>query len=213
VCVVRFDLFCVSLTIYTIVLVTDAHAVKNKLVHTPEPVDESALAALNAALNAHLTGFCVNEIDDEMIRVIRVAAGPGAVYLDDVVEFIGETCGSSQNREVYLTGTSHILSHPEYRDSLKARRLIEYLSDGHELTRLPEPDPENPLQIIIGPENVAEQPRDASVVMASYSFGGNVRGLIGVVGPTRMDYPMVLSRLSYFADRLNKLLGEGIPEE
>ena len=44
------------------------------------------------------------------------------------------------------------------------------------------------MQILIGPENVNEALKDASVVVASYDIGENMRGLIGVVGPTRMDY-------------------------
>ena len=50
--------------------------------------------------------------------------------------------------------------------------------------------------------------RDASVVVASYDIGDNMRGLIGVVGPTRMDYAAVAARLSYFAESLTKMFGK-----
>ena len=43
-------------------------------------------------------------------------------------------------------------------------------------------------QILIGPENVAEELKDTSVVLASYDIGDGMKGVIGVVGPTRMDY-------------------------
>ena len=56
---------------------------------------------------------------------------------------------------------------------------------------------------------VAEELRDSSVVLATYDAGENMRGLIGVVGPTRMDYSKVAAKLSFIAAGLSKLLGGG----
>ena len=75
-------------------------------------------------------------------------------------------------------------------------------------TVLPVLDTNTPMQILIGPENVNEALKDASVVVASYDIGDNMRGLIGVVGPTRMDYAAVSARLSYFAESLTKMFGK-----
>ena len=69
------------------------------------------------------------------------------------------------------------------------------------------------MKILIGPENVDAALKDTSVVVASYDIGDNMRGLVGVVGPTRMDYATVAARLSYFADGLTRMFGkqEGLP--
>ena len=61
---------------------------------------------------------------------------------------------------------------------------------------------------LIGPENVSEALQDTSVVVASYDIGNDMRGLIGVVGPTRMDYGTVAARLSGFAEGLTRLFGK-----
>ena len=58
------------------------------------------------------------------------------------------------------------------------------------------------------PENLSEALRDSSVVVASYDIGDNMRGLVGVVGPTRMDYATVAARLSYFAESLGRMFGK-----
>ena len=73
-------------------------------------------------------------------------------------------------------------------------------------------------RILIGPENVADELKDTSVVLASYDIGDGLRGVIGVVGPTRMDYAKVAAKLSYVADGLSKLFGQtelppAIPEK
>ena len=79
---------------------------------------------------------------------------------------------------------------------------------------LPELAPgQDGLRVTIGPENLAEELKDSSVVMASYDAGGGMRGYIGVVGPTRMDYSSVAAKLSYIAAGLSRLLaGPDAPE-
>ena len=99
---------------------------------------------------------------------------------------------------------------PGCRDPDKAHRLMSYLSGGGHI--LPEgghfPD-SNEVRVLIGPENVAEELKDSSVVIASYDAGDNTRGLIGVVGPTRMDYSAVAAKLRFLADGLSRRLGGG----
>ena len=65
------------------------------------------------------------------------------------------------------------------------------------------------VKILIGPENLADELKDSSVIMASYDIGGGMQGVIGVVGPTRMDYADLAARLSYFAEGLSRMFGKG----
>ena len=67
---------------------------------------------------------------------------------------------------------------------------------------------DGPMKILICPVYVCEALKDTCVVVASYDIGDNMRGLIGVVGPTRMDYATVAARLSGFADGLSRLFGK-----
>ena len=76
---------------------------------------------------------------------------------------------------------------------------------------LPVPSGNAPVQILIGPENVDAALKESSVVIASYDIGENMRGLVGVVGPTRMDYATVAARLSYFAENLSKMFSRPEP--
>ena len=60
-------------------------------------------------------------------------------------------------------------------------------------------------QILVGPENVAKELKDTSVVMTKFDIGDGMQGMIGVLGPTRMDYAQITARLSYFAENLGKM--------
>ena len=87
---------------------------------------------------------------------------------------------------------------------------MDYLSDAEHLTGLPTMDSfGDDVKVLIGPENVAEELRDSSVILAKYDAGDGMQGIIGVVGPTRMDYAKVAAKLSYIADGISKALAGG----
>ena len=62
----------------------------------------------------------------------------------------------------------------------------------------------NGTKVLVGPENVAQELKDTSVVVTKFDIGEGMQGMIGVVGPTRMDYAKITARLSYFAESLSK---------
>ena len=126
--------------------------------------------------------------------------------LSQVIEYAGEIMDRSTQNQIYAAGQTRLLTQPEFQDLGKANELMALLTDQKDT--LPVLDENTPMQILIGPENVNEALRDASVVVASYDIGENMRGLIGVVGPTRMDYAAVAARLSYFAESLTKMFGK-----
>ena len=104
-----------------------------------------------------------------------------------------------------------LLGQPEYRDVDKAQKVMSSL-DEDALANLPAiMQSQNGTKVLVGPENVAQELKDTSVVMTKFDIGDGMQGMIGVVGPTRMDYAKVTARLSYFAESLSKLFAK--PEQ
>ena len=103
-----------------------------------------------------------------------------------------------------------LLGQPEYRDVEKAQRLMSSL-DEDGLSNLPAiMQNQNGTQVLVGPENVAQELKDTSVVMTKFDIGDGMQGMIGVVGPTRMDYAKVTARLSYFAESRSKMFAKPV---
>ena len=188
----RFDLLYIDANTFIIVVLLGDNTVKNKLVHLPFSVEQGQIQKLSALFNAGFTN-----IPEESVTPVLISA------------YVIEVLSESRAGAAFVTGESSLLQQPEFRDPDKAHRVISYLSDSDHLMRLPGAADSNPVRIIIGPENVAEELRDSSVVMASYDAGEGQRGLIGVVGPLRMDYSAVAAKLKYIADGLSRLLGAG----
>ena len=208
----RFDLIYIDANTFIIVVMLSNNTVKNKLVHLPVSVDQGMINKLSTLFNANFTNIKNDKITPVLISATERAADDTMGLTSVIASFVIETLSSQNEIEAYVTGENRLLSQPEYRDPDKAHKLISYLAEGgHVLTgpaeELMEGDSE--VRVLIGPENIAEELKDSSVVIASYDMGDNTKGLIGVVGPTRMDYSTVAAKLSFLAAGLSRRLGGG----
>jgi len=207
--IVRFDLIYVDPYTFIIVTLLSNDAVKNKLVHLTSPIEPQVLTKLATVFNASFTGIQEERITPALISSTERALGDTSGIVAVLAGFTIELLCETKSAGARVTGAMSILSHPEYRDIEKAQRLIRYLSDDKELARLPSPNASGEIKITIGPENLADELRDSSVMAVRYDAGGDMQGLIGVVGPTRMDYSKVAARLSYIAQGLSWLMSGG----
>ena len=182
---------------------------KNKIIRRPDQLSDPQLQLLSTVLNSSFVGLTRDEMETALNKMSAHSAPAAFQLISMVVQFAMEVLTEQSQQTVHTSGITHILEHPEYQDMDKAKPLMRCLTDEDNLSRLPIPmDGDHNMNILIGPENVNEAFKNTSVVMASYDIGDNMRGVIGVVGPTRMDYAKVTARLSYFADSLTRMFGK-----
>lgn len=205
----RFDLIYVDVNTFIVVVMLDNNEVKNKLIHLPFSVEQGMLQRISAVFNSDFTGKMQNEIDCSLIDSAERACGDTMGLVSVVAAFTIEVLKETTEGQAVVSGASHLLRQPEFRDPDKAHEIMDFLADSEHILRLPALEGTGDVEVLIGPENVAEELKDSSVVIARYDAGDNMRGIIGVVGPTRMDYSGVAAKLSYIATGLSKLLGSG----
>ena len=193
-----------------IVVMMMGDRVKSQLLRLQLKVDRDQMSALVELLNRHFTGISTKEMNERLMAVAQGITPQLFLLLSQTVNYAVEMLEEADRREFITAGTNQLLKLPEFRDADKAHQLMSFLADDKE--KLPVPD-EGPMKILIGPENVSDALKDTSVVVASYDIGDDMRGLIGVVGPTRMDYATVAARLTGFADGLTRLFGKKEPHE
>lgn len=190
-------------SIILVLMLGDDRAV-NKVIKLPVEVTETDLKLLSAVLNAALTDIPLEELTSELMEKVMRSAGNAAPLVPVVLDFTQETLKSQGVTNVAVAGQSRLLGLPEYRDVDKAQRVLASI-DEEALSGLPAVlEGANGTKVLVGPENVADELKDTSVVMTKFDIGDGMQGMIGVVGPTRMDYAKVTARLSYFAESLSK---------
>jgi len=197
-------------TVILVVMLSDEQVV-NKLIKLPLNVTDSDLKILAAVLNATMTGINPEEFTPELLERVMNSAGAAASLVPVIMEFTTETLNRQGSANMAVTGQMRLLGQPEYRDVDKAQKVMSSL-DEESLANLPAiMQNQNGTRVLVGPENVAQELKDTSVVMTKFDIGDGMQGMIGVVGPTRMDYAKVTARLSYFAESLSKMFAK--PEQ
>ena len=207
----RFELILAGQGSVILVVMLTNDEVVNKLIKLPVSVTDADLKILAAVLNATMTGLTAEEFTQELLEKVMQSAGAAASLVPIVMEFTAETLNRQGSTNMAVAGQMRLLGQPEYRDVDKAQRLMTTL-DEEALSNLPAVmQNANGTKVLVGPENVAQELKDTSVVMTKFDIGDGMQGMIGVVGPTRMDYAKVTARLSYFAESLSKMFAK--PEQ
>ena len=207
----RFDLICAGMGSVILVVMLSTDEVVNKLIKLPVNVGESELKLLSAVLNATMTELNIDEFTAPLMERVMNSAGEAASLVPVIVDFTMETLRRQETHNMAVAGQARLLQQPEYRNIDKAQKMLTTL-DEDALSNLPAVmQNTNGTKVLVGPENVAEELKDTSVVMTKFDIGDGLQGMIGVVGPTRMDYAKVTARLSYFAESLSKMFNK--PEQ
>ncbi len=197
-------------SVILVVMLTNEEVV-NKLIKLPVNVTVEDLKILGAVLNATMTEMPAGEFTPQLLERVMNSAGAAATLVPVIMEFTTETLNRQGSTNMAVAGQLRLLGQPEYRDVDKAQRVLTTL-DEDALANLPAVmQNANGTQVLVGPENVAQELKDTSVVMTKFDIGDGMQGMIGVVGPTRMDYAKVTARLSYFAESLSKMFAK--PEQ
>lgn len=202
----RFDLLPADEGSCIAVVMLSTNRVKSRVLRYQIPVEAGELPVLSNLLNAHFTGLTPEDMGTRLMELPAQLPAPAFLLLSQIVDCASDILEEHQRR-IVTAGARELLKLPEFQDPSRAHALMRVLDQGKEsLPTLPEDG--GPMQILIGPENAADALKDTSVVIASYDIGDDMRGLIGVVGPTRMDYAAVAARLSGFAEGLTRLFGK-----
>lgn len=204
----RFEVLPAGEASFILVVMTTDETVKNKLIKLPLHTTEADLKLLGAVLNASLTEIPVEQFTPELIDRVTRSAGAASGLVPIAVDFAVHVLENCRRAEVYLTGQNRLLGQPEYQDLTRAQEVLSAL-DEDTISNLPAKlDPNSPMQILVGPENVAQELKNTSVVVTRFDIGEGMQGMIGVVGPQRMDYAQITARLSYFAEGLGRMFGK-----
>jgi heat-inducible transcriptional repressor len=187
-----------------VVVVTDTGRVADRTVELVEPVTSEQLSAAEHVLEAALAGALADEVRQARSLLEVSAPVPCRVMvqlLDEVLERLAE----ADSERVVSGGVPTLLAQPEFADPRIVGPLLQLLEDGlATLQVLTGTMSAGDVVVRIGSENPVGLDR-LSVVSAAYDAGGT-EGFIGVIGPTRMDYPRAVSAVRAVADGLTEAL-------
>ena len=187
-------------------LVLQAGIVKNKLIRTEEELVSEEVQNISTALSRRLKGTTYRDLGPTIFaEVTRDFGEIGRILVELVLQGLME----EKEEQVYSSGTVNIFNQPEFRDPERAKSLLETLEEKDHLLRLLNAASKTSgVQVVIGHENEHNAMQECSLVTCTYYVGGDVVGILGAIGPTRMQYSRVVSAVGLVAASLSTLLTE-----
>jgi heat-inducible transcriptional repressor len=189
-----------------LVLITDTGRVEQRMVELPGAIGDESITQLRAVLNACLDGrrladvaSVVAELPERMTSVERPnAAAVFSVILETVVE---------RHEERVVVGGAANLTQADFSRGL--HEVLEALEEQVVLMRLlGESGDQAAVTVRIGSENEVDGLRSTSLVATGYGAGSQSLARLGVLGPTRMDYPTAMGAVRAVARYVGQILAE-----
>jgi heat-inducible transcriptional repressor len=194
------------------VLVSEDGQVENRVLPVPADLPSSALVEASNFLNARVRGSTLTELRSEL----EGALAAGQAELDHLTAKViaagvaSWSGGPNEDRKLIVSGQSHLL---EDLHAIEDLERIRTLFDELETRRgvvdlLGRAEGGDGVRIFIGSENKLFSMSGSSTIVTPYrDAGGRIVGVLGVIGPTRLNYARVIPMVDYTAKLVGRMLG------
>ncbi|WP_217586755.1 heat-inducible transcriptional repressor HrcA [Lentibacillus saliphilus] len=197
----------VTLSAHTavIILVTNTGHVEHRSFSIPAHISPSDLEKMVNILNSRLYGVPLvklpQKLNSELVSMIRD-------YVDDfetTYQYLQSAIAGDFPLKLYIGGKTNILTQPEFNNVEKIRTFYAMMENEAEIAQLFK-GATNGIKVRIGQENKMDAVKDLSVITSSYQLGDDNTGIIGLLGPTRMEYRKVITLLHAFSNEMSDAL-------
>lgn len=204
----HLELVPISTTRLMVVMITDTGRVEQRLVDLPAPVPEVEVTELRSTINERLVGKYLADAPILVQALVDDAEPARRGTLVALASVLLETMVERTDERLALAGTANLARGLfDFQGSL--RSILEALEEEVVLLKLIATEPSTAVtRVLIGDENEIEHLRGTSIVSTGYGPGSRAVGGMGVLGPTRMDYPATIATVNAVARYVGELLAQ-----
>jgi heat-inducible transcriptional repressor len=207
----HLELVPVSTTRLLLVMITDTGRVEQRVVELPGPVPADEISELRRILNTTLGGVKLTETPPLVATLVEQAAPQRLATMTVLASVLLETLVERQEERIALAGTANLTRGNTLDFAGSLRPILEALEEEVILLKLFEEITSGGARggalVRIGDENEVGL-HGTSVVSTGYGPGATVVGGMGVLGPTRMDYPGNIATVRAVARYVGDLLAQ-----
>ncbi|GAB3111027.1 heat-inducible transcriptional repressor HrcA [Streptomyces calidiresistens] len=190
-----------------LVLITDTGRVEQRVIDCPAPIGEASLADLRARLNARIAGERFTEVPRLVQDLPESFDAEDRGTVQSVLATLLETLVEETEERLMIGGTANLTRFGQ-DFPLTIRPVLEALEEQVVLLKLLGEAGNSEMTVRIGRENAHEGLTSTSVVAVGYGSGDEAVAKLGVVGPTRMDYPGTMGAVRAVARYVGQILAE-----
>ena len=200
-----------------VVLVSAPNKVHNKIIRLTETLTQEELNRTARYLNVEFGGKSLTEIRGRILNLMHEEKTLFDKMLQTAMILCSQSIESDDatQSEVYVDGTSNLLSTNIFGDFERLRRLLHTIEEKSRLIQVlnecigREHSLSGDVQVIIGSENSVDSFQNCTLITAPYHIGKDgAIGALSVLGPTRIEYARVISIVGYIAKVLETMMSE-----
>jgi heat-inducible transcriptional repressor len=207
----RIELIPVSDRQVLAVMVSETGLVSNKMIPVAHTPTDEALRTTSRLLNERLGGLSFHAAEERLLAELdrfRIEQTVRDEFLSELSKNLFEGAGQA---DLYVEGASNILKFPEFQDYEAMRHFARLVDEKETLGQvLTKELNKQGLQVRIGLEGSPEL-KNFSVVSSSYEINGRLVGVLGILGPKRMEYERMMAIVNTVAQLVNRSLQEHKP--
>jgi len=190
-----------------VVLVTDSGFIKNKVIDLHQSLSPVELQQVVTYLNQKLSGLTIDQVTTSLINELKRDLFRRMEILEQAFILLEESLKEEQQVRVFLGGTTNILNQPEFKNVDKIKRMLALFEQESLLFNILEKNlSEEGVIVQIGSENPVEEIQECTLITAAYKINNKTLGMVGVLGPTRMNYARIIGIVRFLVDRLSDSL-------
>jgi heat-inducible transcriptional repressor len=190
-----------------LVLSVSSGLVKSVIVEIEAETSASFLKDTASLINERLHGLSIEKLTESLqTRFIDVDDKSKALInaigssTDDIIQLEPEG-------DFYFAGAHHVIQNPEFNSQEQVGRILELLDNKDILVRVLSDQNKGGVSIVIGEENKEALMQNCSIITTTYQMDG-ANGMLGVIGPTRMQYAKIISLVQFISDTLHYLVSK-----
>jgi len=194
-----------------VVLISPGGDTRDKVLRPLRPFTQPELDATADFLNRNYSGWILEAIRADLLQKLvsereryDTIARSALTLCDPAV------LGESPGQEIYVEGTSRIVTAPEFADQSQLRDLLAAIEEKHRLVTVLNAciDTPEPVFVQIGVKEIPQAGENLALISARYSRNDLVQGSLGVLGPTRMHYERAMTAVAYVAQLFSEALSK-----
>jgi heat-inducible transcriptional repressor len=204
----KIDIVQVTSDKLLVILSLKSAIVKTILLEVNHEISKNFLIQVIQILNERISGSSIKEIKSTLRHRVNDLVDEKTGLIRLFVDSADQLFDFTNYADIKYTGAANILSKPEFKDISKFSALIELFEEKNIIIHMMEQRNNPPeLQITIGNENQELLIQDCSIITAPYKLS-NIDGILGVIGPIRMEYNNIIPLVDYTAKFITELFSE-----
>lgn len=199
----RLDITRLSSDRILLILSIKSGLVKTITIELRSGISDRELQFVEQVLNERLHGLKLHQIREDLGQIVRDLRRGRNDILDLMIRNASRLFDFTDDSDVYVTGTQHILRQPEFSDRYRVSRVVEVLEDKNVIVHLlDDSTSQRGISVRIGDEIGEQKMSHCSLIAARYRIG-EVAGSLGIIGPMRMNYGHLIALVDYTANLLS----------